>query len=202
MEIPMAPMSIYRGQWKSLRLYTPDPKEDSVDPEENILAHKGTRRSILGIFIVYIVPLSAGIAAYVLRLQLNFGDTLIAVMGILAGALIATFSQLANWRQIFKADKGLGTSAERWLLDSSIAHILAGAYSAVLVSIITLIAMAVQLPALPCLSPWIHRVGSVVIVLLSAHVAVSILMALPNLYSAYVQINDVIPLLNGRDKTC
>ncbi len=195
MAIPIAPISIYRGQWKALRLYTPGNKGNTSNHEES------TRRSILGILIVYVVPPSAGIAAYVLKFQLDFGDTLIAVMGILAGALIATFSQLANWRQLFKTDNEIGTSPERWLLDSSIAHILAGAYSAVLVSIITLVAMAVQLPALPSLSPWIHRVGSVVIVLLSAHVAVSILVALPNLYSAYVQINQVDPLLNGQDTT-
>ncbi|MGL4940754.1 MAG: hypothetical protein ACRC44_05295 [Bifidobacterium asteroides] len=151
------------------------------------------------IFVVYIVPLSAGIAAHLLRLHFDFCDTLIAVMGILAGALITTFSQLANWRQIFKADKGLGTSTERWLFDSSIAHILAGAYSAVLVSVITLIAMVVQLPVSPYLSPWIHRVGSVIIVLLSVHVAVSILMALRNLYPEHARINDVIPLLNEQD---
>lgn len=188
MALAMSPVSIYRGQWKALRLY-------SAEPE------KGTRRSRLGTVAVYILPISSGVAAYICALKVNFGDTLIAVMGVLAGALIAAFSQLANWRQLFTGDDGLGSSPERWLLDCSIAHILAGAYSAILVAIFTLLSMVIELPELPWFSPWVHRIGCVVITVLSTHVVMSILMALPNLYSAYVQINHVPPVLNGQDTT-
>lgn len=189
MALPMTPASIYRGQWKSLRLYTPKPDE-------------GVRRSKSAVLMVYAVPVGAGVAAYAFDLKLSFGDALIAVMGILAGALIAAFSQLANWRQVFRDNGGMGTSPERWLLDSSISHILAGAYSAIVASILTLLSMAVELPQWPSLSPWIHRIGCVMVALFSVHVVMSILVALPNLYSAYVQINHVPKELNGQDRTC
>lgn len=46
-----------------------------------------------------------------------------------------------------------------------------------------------------------HGIGAMAILLFSGHVAISILVALPALYSAYAQLNDVPGILNGNDWT-
>lgn len=90
---------------------------------------------------------------------------------------------------------------ERWLLDSSASHILAGAYSAIFAVILTIVGMIVTLPDTPAIPEWSHHVCTALILLFSSHVATSVLVSLPALYSAYVQVNEVPPALNGNDST-
>lgn len=185
--LALNPLAIYNGQWKALRTYSVD---DTV---------KG-RRSKLGGFLIYGVPLV--LAALALPMRIHFSsDTLLAMLGILAGALISAFGQLASWRDSIKGTKRTDDAnrPERWLLDSAASHILAGAYSSVCAAVLVLLSMVITLPNI--LPAWAHGIGTMAILLFSSHVATSILVALPALYSAYVQLNDVPGILNGNDWT-
>lgn len=183
----MSPSAIYRAQAKALRNYSAN---DEI---------KG-KRSKLGIVLIYFVPFSLAGGALIMRPRFS-PDTLLAMLGILAGALITAFGQLASWREtITEKDKdGDAHRPERWLLDSVTAHILAGAYSSVIAAVLTLLSVVITLPQ--TLPAWTHGIGTATILLLSSHVTTSILVALPALYSAYVQLNDVPGILNGNDRT-
>lgn len=183
--------AIYLGQWKALKAYTAD--DDTPG-----------KISIVGAFMVYALPCCTVIATFMFGLNIDSSDTLLSMLGILAGALIAAVGQLAAWRESICKENPKDDDAhrpERWLLDSSVSHILAGAYSAIFAVILTIVGMIVTLPDTPAIPEWSHHVCTALILLFSSHVATSVLVSLPALYSAYVQVNEVPPALNGNDST-
>jgi hypothetical protein len=149
----------------------------------------------------YALPVLCAFFAIIFKMRLTFSDSLLAALGILAAALITAFSQLAVWRQSLTAEgstKKMAHEPERWLLDTSVSHLLAGAYSAIIACVLIVLTKAVTIP--PDF-PWLlHEVGCGLIILVTVHVVASLALALPGLYDSYVQLNNVDPLLNGQNK--
>ncbi|WP_152600288.1 hypothetical protein [Bifidobacterium callitrichos] len=155
--------------------------------------------SILSVVLTYFIPIACGVVSAMLNYHLASADSLLSMLGILAGALIAAFAQLASWREKFSEHwtKDRAHKPERWLLDAAIAHLLAGAYSSVVASLLVIVSLIVNLPTyFPAIT---HSICSALIIVLGIHVVVSLLTSLPKMYAAYVQLNHVSQLLNGQE---
>jgi hypothetical protein len=126
----------------------------------------------------------------------KISDPLLASLAILAGALITAFSLLASWRTLISehAQGSRDYSPERWLLDTSCAHLLSGAYTSIITAVIIILGRATE-----AFNSSVCRLISDSLALgLCTHVVMSLVIALPGLYAAYVQLNDVDPVLNGQ----
>lgn len=195
----LSPIYIYRAQWRATFRYNGHNQ------------HTGMLHNKFSVFLIAVVPVLMTLVSFILntiiivkprRVKLTdnllaLDDTLLAALAILAGALITAFSLLASWRNSVKA-KTQGSddyAPERWLLDASSAHLLAGAYSSIIASLIVMLTKAISIFS----APWIMVVGNSLAIGFSSHVTMSLLIALPSLYAAYVQLNDVDPFLNGQN---
>lgn len=182
-----SPTMIYSAQWKATHKYS----SNETHPI-----------SIMQVGFTYLLPIGIGVTSFTRDATLNFADSLLTMLGILAAALITAFSQLASWRKQL-TDEGdskiLAHSPERWLIDSSVSHIIAGAYSSVIACILIITSMAITIPD-SWTFPHIHSLGSALITLMTSHTIVSLLLALPGLYSAYIQLNKIDDSLNPRIK--
>lgn len=184
---------ILRGQWKSTRAF--DGKND--DPRKH---------SRFACFLIFFLPPIVFIALLILGLcgLINIGgasEGLLASMGVLASALIASFALLASWRSGFPVlpddtsdRKILDLKGNKWLVDSSSTHMLAGAYSAICSSIV-----AAELACFESIQPHgMTVIAYSLAIALASHVAASLLIALPGLYAAYTELNDVQTALDGQ----
>lgn len=195
----LAPIGIYRAQWRATCRFD---NHDSAKERHHI------GFSVILILVIPIVVTLASFCAYVLiffshqsdtqkQNLLSVDDALLASLAILSAALITAFSLLASWRNsVSEQSQGAHNHARnRWLLDTASAHLLAGAYSSIIASIVVILTKAFGL--LNC--PLVEAIGNSVAIGVSSHVAMSLLVALPSLYAAYVQLNDVDPFLNGQN---
>lgn len=195
----LSPIYIYRAQWRATLRFVQHDLE------------KGMKHNQFSVFMILGVPIITTIASLVLccvivlraesRGQqvdpLPIEDPLLASLAILSGALITAFTLLASWRNSVSAKTQGSTdyAAERWLLDTSSAHLLAGAYSSIIASVMVMLFKALNLLNMS----WITVIGTSLEIGISSHVVMSLLIALPSLYAAYVQLNDVDPILNGHN---
>lgn len=188
-----SPFYILRGQWKATRAYDsiPDPR----------------RHSKIAVFLIFVLPVSVFLIMLFLELFTTVrvtkaADGILSSMGVLAAALVASFSLLASWRggmqstgKEIKSSTTRAEDSDLWLLDSSSAHMLAGAYSSVIASVIAMILVIFEGDML-C---WINNIAYAFTLLLVTHVTMSLIMSLPGLYGAYMSINNVRAALNGLD---
>lgn len=189
----MACLNLYRAQWKAFRRY----RSNIIENDEPIEYQYGRMVTVYGI------PLAVSIFSYCNEFNLDISNILLTVLGIIAGALLALFAQLAAWRQTFDDKKHKNKriyNAERWLIDSSVSHVLAASFSAVISCIVLIIAFFLSKLQITY-SVQLVRICNSLAVLFSIHTLLTLLLVMPALYSAYVQVNDVSPQLNGNDKT-
>ena len=179
----MGPMNIYRGQFKATRYY----KSDDNQP---------TRYRHSTLFVVYGLPLLAGVLDVILlitckvSLSESFKNSILSALGIVAGALIAAFTQVATWRDKLSAVQEKKKNAERpdrWLVDCSAAHLIAGACSALMTCV--LVILSLLLAPISLISHWVKGALDVGICVVLMHVLVSLYVALPGFYAAYIQVN-------------
>lgn len=179
----MGPMNIYRGQFRATQCY----KSDDNQPTRY-------RRSVL--FVVYGLPLFVGVLdailliAFKVSLSESFKNSMLSALGIIAGALIAAFSQVATWRDKLSAVQEKKENAERpdrWLVDCSAAHLIAGACSALMACVLIILSLLVA--PISLMSDWIKGALDVGICVVLMHVVVSLYVALPGFYAAYIQVN-------------
>lgn len=188
-----SPFYILRGQWKATRAYDKNP-----DPR---------RHSKIAVFLIFVLPISIFFIFLFLGLSTTVrvtkvADGILSSMGVLAAALIASFSLLASWRggmqsarEETRSSTARAEDGDLWLLDSSSAHMLAGAYSSVLASVIAMILVIFEQD----LPYWIDSISYAFTLLLVTHVTMSLIISLPGLYAAYMSINNVRAALNGLD---
>ena len=129
-------------------------------------------------------------------------DALLAVLGIIAGTLLASFSQLSVWRQALDEcqsdDKAHGP--DRWLVNAAVAHVSAAAASAILACMFYILAMFVGPDdEHPCsiFCQFILACG----ITFTSHTLITVLIVISDLYAVYVQVNKVSAVQNGNDFT-
>lgn len=197
--LELAPCGIYRAQYRATYKF-----DDHDSPEKR-------RHVAFSFILIYVLPpvvafISFCVYAFIIFLDksdirqqnlLSIDDSLLASLAILSAALITAFSLLASWRNsVSEQFQGAHDHArKRWLLDTASAHLLAGAYSSVIASIVVILTKALNLLN----NSIIEAIGNVIAIGISTHVVMSLLIALPSLYSAYVQLNDVDSFLNGQN---
>jgi len=171
------PFYMFRGLWKSLSRFE----------SENILP------SVFIRLVVFAFPLALGIYMQITKACLADPGSILAVLGLLAGALLAAFSQLSSWRSVLSARADLSEKRDRDHLDETAAQLLVASYmSATAAGFLVLGTNVTASPTGALGTPWSAIVGA-----LGAHVLVVFLIAVPRLYSAYVNLNAVRDELNG-----
>lgn len=181
---------LYYGQVKSLRLYEYNHTTDY--PEY--------RRAWGKLAFVYLLPVVFAVWAFC-RSDVFKGvsDLTVGVLGLLTGALLAVFSQLSGWRDRYPSDDGERTWSReptRRLLDTSATQMLAACQSSLNAIIILVFATVWGM------SPsWVGRPFAAVTVLFTMHAVCSMIVAVPYLYAAYVQVHKVDGKYDGFDAT-
>lgn len=195
----LSPLYIFRAQWRATFKF---------QGHEEKASRKHNWSSVVLIFVIPILVSGITVVIYFLPslfrktrvasiTLMDIGNPLLASLAILAGALITAFSLLASWRSLVskQVQKGRDYSPERWLLDTSCAHLLSGAYTSIIASFVIVLGNILEVFN----NNICKLIGDSLALGLSTHVAMSLVIALPGLYSAYTQLNDVDPILNGHD---
>ena len=130
--------------------------------------------------------------------QLAAPGPLLAGVALLAGALIGSFGTMTTLRLKLADLADVDDDAlapERDLLDESVSHILVAALVAALNAATLVIGTNLTEVNHPVTGFW-----AALAIALSAYLALLFVLILPRLYSAYVQINNVRPGLNGQHR--
>lgn len=127
--------------------------------------------------------------------QLAAPGPLLSGVALLAGALVGSFGTMTTLRLKLADiadvdDEAMGP--ERDLLDESVSHILLAALVAATDAAVLVIGTNVTAAGAPVTGFW-----AALAIALSSYLVLLFVLILPRLYSAYVQINNVRPGLNG-----
>lgn len=190
--------NVYRAQWKAFRRYTASTPNDESTRPRTYPAQSGRR------LYVCFGPITIGVCIFVFRIEVS-GDTvnaLLAVLGIIAGTLLAAFSQLAAWRQTLGEHNpgDLAHKPDRWLVNAAVAHVSAAAASAVLACILFTLSLFIS-PNVSQVWSNIHQALLACGVAFTAHTLITVLIVISNLYSVYVQMNRIDSEQDGNDFT-
>ncbi|MGP5219397.1 hypothetical protein [Arthrobacter rhombi] len=123
-------------------------------------------------------------------------DALLSAMSLLAGGLIAAFALLASWRDRLtdRADSfSTSERLERDHLDETAAHLLVAAYGSAISAVLLVIGMNFSQGQGGELTGPIAALAAAA----ATFVVLVFLIALPRLYSSYVQLNGVRKELSG-----
>lgn len=174
------PFFLFRGHWKSLGDY-----------------RSGTTRADWWVrFIVLIVPVGLGLWLFLARGKLADPSAMLAALGLLAGALLAAFAQLATWRLRLTEREDSHKNSERIdrdHLDETAAQLLVASYSSATAALFLVLGMNFSADKHGAIS----GLWAALAVVAASHVVLVFLVAVPRLYSAYVTINGVRDELSG-----
>lgn len=171
---------MFRGLWKSLS------HRNATTPAPAWLAR----------ILVFGAPIAVGVWVFSTHGRITAPDAVLGGLSLLAGALLAAFAQLAAWRLRLVErleDHRVSEQADRDHLDETVSQLLTAAYISGLDALILVIALNVS----------VDKHGAVVgawaavVAALGLLVIVLFLIAVPRLYSAYVNTNKVRDALNG-----
>ncbi len=150
---------------------------------------------------LYGTPLALGALSFVLGLKIADPGGLLEVCGILLGAFLVGFSQIASWREKFTARWAAQLAAgetddaerhHRYSLDEAVAHILLSIY-VVLLLIITILVGTNLADG----HGRIHGVPAAFTVFFGSLLLMLVVMIVPKLYAAYAVVNDVDDEMSG-----
>lgn len=166
--------SIYRAQYKAFRRYTlPTGTTCSVQVGRMICAFG-------------IPPIVGGIV-FVTGLPDGVTGMLPTTLAVIANMLMVAFNRLAVWRQTLAKDKSGKYDADKWLIDATVAHVLAAVSSAIIACVLLCVPVTRAVQGFASM--------------FATHTTISLLFVLSALYAAYVQVNRVDPRVNGNDRT-
>ena len=173
-------MPVIRGHWKGLSV------GNGKTPRADHFA-----RSILAI------PLLVGVLAVPLDWKVQAPSAILSGVALLAGGLLAAFAQLASLRlkltewQSHEDDSG---QVDREMIDETVAHLLTAALLCAVDAVILVIGMNVSNDTLTFA---LTGFWAAVVLAVSSYIILIFVLALPRLYSAYVEINRVRAELSG-----
>ncbi|KRC50909.1 hypothetical protein ASE16_08090 [Leifsonia sp. Root227] len=174
------PFFLFRGHWKSLGDY-----------------RAGRVRGQFWIrVIVLVVPVALGLWIFFAHGKLADPSAMLAALGLLAGALLAAFAQLATWRLRLTEREEAHKNSERIdrdHLDETAAQLLVASYSSATAALFLVLGMNFSADKHGAIS----GVWAALAVVAASHVILVFLVAVPRLYSSYVTINGVRDELSG-----
>lgn len=141
--------------------------------------------------VVALIPLTGAIGAGYAAWNSQFAvpaDKLLAGVAVLAGALVASFTQVAGWRERLTMTPGV-EDYELRRLDETAAHTLAGAAAGLVASVLL---MAVTLVPRPAVHEWefwrgLYSLLSGLTVFVTAYSGVLTLVSIPIIWGVYQQ---------------
>lgn len=171
---------VLRGHWKGLTdgRYTP-PRPDVV-----------ARLSLLVPVAVFVLMLLKGG-------RLSTPGALLTGVALLAGGMLSAFTHLSTLR--LKVKEWVGSSeasryeVEKGMLDETAAHLLTGSLLCALDAASLVIGMNVSVTR----AGHLYGFWAALAAAISSYVLIIFVLLVPRLYSAYVEMNDVHPDLNG-----
>lgn len=184
-----SPFDVWNAHMKSL-------KNRDFSQDEPVGTPDYVARSVL-----YGVPLVLGILSFVLDLKIAEPGGLLEVCGILLGAFLVGFSQVASWREKFTARLAAQNAAgetddaelhHRYSLDEAVAHILLSMYAVIFLIITILIGTN-----LADEDGQLHEVPAAFTVYFGALLLILVIMIVPKLYTAYAVVNQVDDEMSG-----
>lgn len=174
------PLPLFRGHWYTLSDYR------KTKPTADLFTRA----------LVVVVPLGVGVWMFVASGTLSDPGAILAGLALLAGALLAAFAQLSAWRQRLTEraeDFHHSEQRDRDNLDETAAELLVSSYMSVISLIVLVLGMNFGVDADGAVVGFWAALAST----LCSYVVIVFLIALPRLYSAYVNINSVRDELNG-----
>lgn len=177
----LSPRPLFRGHWKSLtNVATNRQAADWV-----------TRLALLG--AVALAPLG-----WLLGWSLRAPTPILSGVALLGGALVGSFGQVNTLR--LKVTDRLGdddptTKIDRDALDESAAHVLTAAYLCGLTA--ALLVLGINLSPDKSSNPAVVGFWGPAAMSTGAYALITFFIAVPRLYSAYVQVNNVSPAVSG-----
>lgn len=171
---------VLRGHWKGLTdgRYTP--------PQPDILA-----RSAL------IVPIIVFLLMWLKGGRFSTPVALLTGVTLLAGGMLTAFTHLSTLRLKLKewagTPDGSRYDVEKGMLDETAAHLLTGSLLCALDAASLVIGMNVSATE----SGHLYGFWAALSAAISSYILIIFFFIVPRLYSAYVEMNDVSPDLNG-----
>ncbi len=174
------PSELFRGHWKGLSDYR----------QKKSIPDVATR------FLIVALPLIAGISIAVLDGRLSAPGSLLAGAALLAGGFLAAFGQISNLRVRLTdraRDYADAEAIDRDALDETAAHLLVASFMSAITALALVLAM--NLGAEP--DGAVRGLWAAVVVVPATYVLLVFIIAIPRLYTAYVNINSVRDELSG-----
>jgi hypothetical protein len=175
------PTELLRGHWKGLSDYR----------GRNPVADKATRT------VVVVVPLVAGACLWIFGGSLAAPGSLLAGVALLAGGFLAAFGQISNLRLRLTdraSENQVVQQVDRDSLDETAAHLLVASFASALTALVLVLGM--NFGADPKTGSLGGPFGAVAVAL-ATYVLIVFVIAVPRLYTAYVNINSVREELSG-----
>lgn len=178
-----SPADIFNGHRKGLRnrRYT--------------TARPSGRPDVIAIALLYGVPVLGVIASYWRHLTIAEPNAMLTAFGILVGALLMAFTQIAAWRDRFTQRLETHRVTEvhqRDSLDEAVAHVLMALYGSIGLFALTVIGMNFLDDKNRLHGGWAaFSIG------LGAYVFLLMLLIAPKLYTAYAVVNQVDDEMSG-----
>ena len=174
------PIEVFRGHWKGLSDYrSKKPVADNL-----------TRAGLIAL------PVAAGISIIVFDGSLAAPGSLLAGVALLAGGFLASFGQISSLR-LRLTDRAIDykdvEQVDRDALDETAAHLLVASFMSALTALSLVLGMNLGADAKGA----VGGVWAAIAVALATHVLLVFIIAVPRLYTAYVNINRVRPELSG-----
>ncbi|MEC4573641.1 hypothetical protein [Streptomyces virginiae] len=176
-------MPVFRGHWKGL-----------TD------GRYSTRRADVAARLSLLIPACVFVLMALRGGRLAAPAALIAGVSLLAGGMLSAFTHLSTLRlKITEWDNAGGASrfeVEKGMLDETAAHLLTASLLCALDAATLVIGMNFGVTSTGQLSGFWAALAAA----LSSYVLLVFIFVIPRLYSAYVEINNVAPDLNGFDR--
>lgn len=171
---------VLRGHWKGLTdgRYTP--------PRPDFFARMAP-----------LIPITIFLLMWIKKGHLSTPGALLTGVALLAGGMLSAFTHLSTLR--LKIKEWAGTSeasryeVEKGMLDETAAHLLTGSLLCAFDVASLVIGMNVSVTK----EGHLYGFWAALSAAISSYVLVIFIFLIPRLYSAYVEINDVSPDLNG-----
>lgn len=145
--------------------------------------------------LLYVAPLVAGVVMFFFDGKVAGTDGLLAAAGIFTGALFMAFTQVASWRQMLsdrRHEREVAEVAQRDSLDEAVAHLLMAMYASVALAVVIVSGRNFADAEGRLTSGWAAATAA-----LGVYTALLLLIVMPKLYSAYVEINEVDDEMSG-----
>lgn len=150
-----------------------------------------------------IVALGAGGLVAAFDVPLVASAPLLAAIALLAGGMLTAFTHLSTLRKAY-TDRmeawGEAERVQRDYLDETAAHLLTGSYTAAWCAASLVVAMNTAAPLVPGGPAVPHGLCASVPVALATYLFLIFIVAIPRMYVAYVELNDVRNELAGTHK--